>query len=556
MPIDLTRVPQLARNLNRLAEIAGILAKYGLAEWLDKLDARYLRRWVRKTTIHPIAETTREVRIRLAFIELGTTFIKLGQMLSTRRDLVGPALANELSHLQANVPPDPYEVTKATVERELGKPIGDLFARFEELPMASASIGQAHRATLLDGREVVVKVQHPNLAPRIDTDLSILTELAKLAEEYLSDVKSYRPVAVIADFHRLLVRELDFRREMRHLQIFNKNFARDPLVKFPTPVPELSTGKVLTMEYLAGTRLSTFDTALDNRGDGEELAARGARAFLDMIFRDGFYHADPHPGNLLILPNGVIGILDAGMTGRVDDKLRGQIAAAMVAVLANDAASLTDLVMQVGEMPPHFEPAHLQGEIAEQLAFYWGMPLDQFNLAAALDELTEAIRRYQILLPPQVALLLKVVIMLEGTARVLNPAFNLAAVLEPYRKEFVRRRLSPKRMAQRMLVGLRDWDEVLSGLPRLVRDVMQFARRQHFAVQLQHQHLEPSVNRLVFGLLTSSLFVGSSLLWAFKAPPVIEEISVFGVVGYAISIVLGYRLFRAIQHSGKLEEED
>jgi len=555
MPIDLTRVPQLARNINRLADIAGTLAKYGLAGWLDRLDARFLRRWVRNTAISPLAAATPEARVRLALTELGTTFIKFGQMLSTRRDLVGTALANELAHLQANVPPDPFEVTKATVEAELGKPLAELFSKFDETPIASASIGQAHRATLLDGRDVIVKVQHPDLGPKIDADLSILTELAKLAEEYLSDVKAYRPVAVIGDFHRLLVRELDFRRELRHLQIFRKNFAKDSTVKFPAPVLELSTGKVLTMEYLAGTRIAMIESSLTAKPDGEELAARGARLFLDMIFRDGFYHADPHPGNLLILPHGVIGILDAGMTGRVDDKLRGQIAAAMVAVLANDAASLTDLVMQVGEIPPHFEPANLQGEIAEQLAFYWGMPLDQFNLAAALDELTEAIRRYQILLPPQVALLLKVVVMLEGTARLLNPSFNLATALEPYRKDFVRRRLSPKRLARRMLLGLRDWDEVMTGMPRLVRDLMQFARRQRFAVQLQHQHLEPSVNRLVFGLLTSSLFVGSSLLWAFQAPPTIESISVFGVLGYVISIVLGYRLFRAIQHSGKLEDE-
>ena len=211
--------------------------------------------------------------------------------------------------------------------------------------------------------------------------------------------------------------------------------------------------------------------------------------------------------------------------------------------------------MQVGEVPPHFDPVGLQSEVADQLAFYWGMPLDQFNLGAALDEVTEAIRRYHILLPAPLAMLLKVLIMLEGTTRILSPTFNLVEVLEPYRKQFVRRRLSPKLLMRRFLIAARDWDEVLQALPRLTRDLMTFARRQEFAVQLQHQHLEPSVNRLVFGMMTSALFVGSALLWALKAPPTMWDVSVFGSIGCVVSGVLGFRLFRAIQKSGKLEDD-
>jgi ubiquinone biosynthesis protein len=562
MALDLTKVPQLARNFNRLVEIARILARYGLADWISRLDARFLTKWVGRKSVRPLTEVSHEARVRLALTELGTTFIKLGQMLSTRRDLVGPAMANELSRLQANVPADPFAVTRRTIEAELGKPIKELFARFEEVPFASASIGQAHRATLPDGREVVVKVQHPDITRRVQTDLSILAELAGLAEEYLSDLRPYRPAAVVAEFRRVLMRELDFRRELRHLQIFRKNFAADPTVRFPTPIPELSSGRVLTMEYLDGIPLSRVADVRAAGFDPDELARQGARVFLDMIFRVGFYHADPHPGNVLILPNGVIGLLDAGMTGRVDDHFRGQIVAGMIAVLANDPATVTDLIMQVGEVPPHFEPADLQAEVAEQMAFYWGMPLDQFHLGTALDDFTEAIRRYHVLLPTPAALLMKVLIMLEGTAQRLSPDFNLVEVLRPYRRQFVRRRLSPRRLTRRLLLAARDWDEVFQGLPRLARDVMKFARRQHFAVQLQHQHLEPSVNRLVFGMLTCALFLGSSLMWAYKAAPLVrlpllnEEVSVFGVLGCVVSGVLGFRLFRAIQKSGKLEEDE
>jgi ubiquinone biosynthesis protein len=554
MPVNLARIPQLARNWSRLVEIAGTLAKYGLADWLASLDSGFVRRLIRRTPIHPITETTHEARFRLALTELGTTFVKLGQVISTRRDLVGLKLADELSRLQSDTPADPFTITKTTIEKELGKPLTVLFTTFNETPLASASIGQVHRATLPDGRDVVVKVQHPDIGPKIQTDLSILSVLADLAEKYLADMRAYKPTAVVAEFGKVLVRELDFRRELRHLQIFTRHFEKDPTVKFPAPVPELSSAHVLTMEYLDGTPLSRSNDLQLAGCDSSKLARSGARVFLDMIFRDGFFHADPHPGNILVLPNGVLGLLDGGMVGRVDETLRGQIERGMVAVMTKDAAALTDLVLQLGHVPPNLDTAGLQTEIADQMAFYWGMPLDQFQLGAALDELTEAVRRYHIVLPPTVSLLLKVLVILEGTGRVLDPHFNLTTVLEEYRSQFVRRRISPKRLFMRMMSSLRDWDDVFQNLPKLARDLMRFAREQRFAVQLQHQHLEPSVNRLVFGLLVSSLFVGSAMLWAFKAPPEIGGVSLFGAFGSFTSILLAYRLFRAIQHSGKLED--
>src|SRR5438105_7315172 len=320
MALDLARFPKLARNLGRVAEIVRVLARYGLADWVARVDARLLHRLVRGTAIAPLADASHEARIRLVLTALGTTFIKFGQMLSTRRDLVGPALADELAQLQANVPADPFAVTKTTVELELKKPLAELFAAFDEDPLASASIGQCHAATLPDGRRVVVKVQHPDISTKIHSDLAILAELARLAEEYLSELRPYRPVAVAAEFQRVLLRELDFRRELRHLQLFNRQFARDDGIKFPVPIPELSTSRVLTMERLDGLPLTQVKDFAAVGSDPNELARRGARAFLDMIFRDGFYHADPHPGNVLVLPGGRIGLLDAGMVGRVDDR--------------------------------------------------------------------------------------------------------------------------------------------------------------------------------------------------------------------------------------------
>jgi len=554
--VDFTRVPQLARNINRFGEIAGVLVKYGLADWLDKLDSNFLHRLLRRTRFDLLSEVSHEERVRLAFTELGTTFIKLGQMLSTRRDMVGLELANELAKLQSNVPADGIDVTRATIETELKQPLGTLFAEFSETPLASASIGQAHRARLLDGRDVVVKVQHPNILKRVQTDLSILASLAELAEQYIADLRPYRPASVVAEFKKLLLRELDFRRELRHLQIFQRNFETTPGIRFPTPIPEYTTSRVLTMEYLDGQSFRQYHQGSEalSAECGKELANRGARVYLDMIFRDGFFHADPHPGNVLILSGNVIGLLDGGMVGRIDDELRRQIERGILAVMNRDAATVSELIIRIGQAPPELDIAGLRGEIADQLDFYWGMPLDQFHLGSALDEVTEAIRTYRVVLPTTISLLIKVLVMLEGTGRLLDPQFNLTGVLEDYRKQIVKRRLSPKRVVRNLVSSVRDWDEVLQRMPQVARDAMRFVQEKRFAIQLQHQHLEPSVNRLVFGLMVCALFLGSSWLWAARTPPEIFGVSVLGALGCFMSTIFGYRLFRAIQKSGKLED--
>lgn len=560
--IDLTSIPRLARSLGRMVEIARTLVKYGLGDILTRIDNRFVKRWTRDTAVARLSDETREVRIRLAFTELGTTFIKFGQVLSTRRDLIGPALGTELEKLQTKVPADPIAVTRATLEAELGRPLAELFASFEPEPMASASIGQVHRATLPDGRRVAVKVQHPGISRQIEHDIVILQELAQLIERFLPDLRTYQPVKLVAEFERTISRELDFRRELRHLQLFRHAFRDDVGIVFPEPIPALSTGRVLTMKLLDGIPFNRPEELLAARVDFNQLAQRGARVFLDMVFRDGFFHADPHPGNVLYLcpsptrPEGAIGLLDAGMVGRIDERLRERIERAVAAAVAKDSTTLTEQLIQIGDVPAHFDAAALQGEVADQLAFYHGMPLEQFQLGTALNEMTDAIRRYSVVLPPTVAMLMRMLVMLEGTGRMLSPSFNLIELLEPYQRKMLLKKLSPRRAWRRLSAAVGDWDELVRGLPQQIGTMFRMLQRQEMSIQLVHRHLEPSVNRLVFGLMVSALFVGSSMLWAFSAPPLIGGTSVFGVTGSVVSGILGYRLFRAIQHSGKLEEND
>lgn len=314
--MELQSASKIPGDVARASEVARVLIKYGLARWLHGTEWEPARRLLTSHTGENLTDQPFPVRVRMAMTDLGTTFIKLGQVLGTRPDLVGPEVAHELSRLQSGTPADPPDVAVATVEKELARPIAECFLEFHHEAMASASIGQVHRAKLLNGKPVVVKVQHPDIEGTIRRDLNILSTLATFAERQ-EDLKRYQPVAVVREFSETLMRELDFRREMRNLLQFRRNFAADKTVVFPKPYAELSTGRVLTMQLFRGTSVGDKSKLEKKHVDGVALARQGAGVFIQMIFRDGFYHADPHPGNILVMNKGRVGILDAG-NGRPD----------------------------------------------------------------------------------------------------------------------------------------------------------------------------------------------------------------------------------------------
>jgi ubiquinone biosynthesis protein len=541
----LTQIPQLARNANRLREIITILSKYSLADWISRLDLDFARRMLpfKSKNGEPRPRLTHETRVRLALTELGTTFIKLGQMLSTRADLVGPALAKELSLLQTAAPADSPEVVHATIEAELGRPIKDLFAEFDDEPLASASIGQVHRARLADGRQVVVKVQHPGIEARIRNDLEILVGVAEIVEGNVAELARYRPTATSAEFQRMLLRELDFGREERHLEQFIANFASDPTVRFPAPLPDLSTSRVLTMEYLDGTRLAEARRLELAGADLSELARRGATVFLEMIFRDGFYHADPHPGNILVLPDQVIGMIDCGMVGRLDEELREAIEEVLRSIMTGNAAKLTDTITRIGKVPPRLDQAALGQDVAEFLSYYGSRPMSKLDLGGALTEMTGIIARYEIALPSSAALLIKVLVMLEGTSRLLNPQFELISLIRPFQKRLLWRYLSPARRMRKLRDLLQEWEALGRALPRSLADIIQQVRNGRIEVHLEHNRLLTAANRLVLGLLTSALIVSSAMILAHPVPPTIEGVSVPGALGAIGSLMLAMLTF-------------
>jgi ubiquinone biosynthesis protein len=550
--MKITTIPQIYRHVNRWGEILTILSKYGLAGWVARFDVPVVTGMLKNRDGEVLAHLGRETRIRLAIEELGPSFIKLGQILSTRPDQIGMTLAEELQKLQTRVPADDAESVRKTIESELERPLEALFDDFDTVPLASASIGQVHRARLSNGADVVVKVQHAGIQRRMEVDLDILAGLAQLAER-LPELAPYRPQATVAEFRRVVRRELDFLREARNLQQFARNFRGNTHVRIPRCYPELSTSRVLTMEWLDGWRFSDPALRRDSPLDLAAVARHGADMYLEMIFLHGFYHGDPHPGNLVVLADGQIGLLDFGMVGRLDESMREDIENMLLAIVSQDAQQLTSLVMRLGAVPPGLDEAALSVDLTEFVVHYANQPADTFDLAGALTEMIDIVQRYHIALPSSFAMLIKVLVMLEGTGRLLEPRFSLMELIQPYQRTMLRRRMSPARQMRKMRRLYADVEQLVEILPRRLRDILQQVDAGKFDVHLDHRGLEPSVNRLALGMVTSALFLGSSLMLAQHVWP-IRDVSVPGVLGMALSMFLGWRLLKAIGKSGRLDQ--
>ena len=548
----LSTIPQIYRHMNRWREILAVLSKYGLANWISRLGLRFANGFLKNRDGEALAVASRETRIRLALEELGPTFIKLGQILSTRPDLVGAELADELRKLQDNTRCDSPEAVRRTIESELNLPLEDCFAVFNLAPLASASIGQVHKARMNDGRRAVVKVQHEGIQQRIRVDLDIMSGLAQLAE-MLPELACYRPTSIVEEFKRTICRELDFEREQRNLMQFGAAFADDETVRIPQTYPQLCTSRVLTMERLEGIKLSEFDPCVCTRLDPQELARRGAHLYLEMIFSHGHYHADPHPGNLVLMDNNVVGLMDFGMVARIDQPLREEIEEMLMAMVDRDPYYLTSIIMRLGATPADLDEAMLTVDMADFVDHYSNQPMEAFDLGGALQEMVAVIRRYNITLPAPMAMLIKVLIMLEGTGRLLSPKFALMEVMQPYRKQMLLRRLSPARQWKRLRRVAHDVERLVEVLPRRMLDILHQVQSGRFDVHLDHRGLEPSVNRLVLGMLASALFLGSSILLSRDVPPKLYGISILGACGCLLSLALGLRLLRAISKSGHLD---
>jgi len=592
--MKITAIPQLYRNLNRWREILAVLRRYGLADWLTQFrlpfrDALKDRRGV------PLSQYSREERVRMVLTELGPTFIKLGQILAARPDLVGPKLGEELKKLRADVHPDSIEQVRSTLRKELGDDYQRHFESIDAHPLATASIGQVHRAVLNDGTRVVIKVQRADIERKMRQDVEVLSGLAQLAER-VEGLAAWGPSSMASQLAPTMLRELDFSRERQNLDYFADAFERRKLdVVIPHPINELCTHRVLVMEELLGTPLSDFlrddqkrtDAAkesidsTDGKGisvdpcDDEPTKSRRAikqrlsesiaSAYLTMLFDEALFHADPHTANLLIMDDGKLGILDFGMIGRIDDNLRETIEEMLIAISKGDQNRMTRLIRRIGDAPPMLDESALAIDTADFIATFGRQSLGEFDLTSALNDLSEILHRHAIKLPNQSALLLKMLISLEGTLRELDARFDSLDVVKKFMRRSMARRLSPARRVKQARRIYLEAENFLELAPDELFSLMRQARRGELKLNLEHRRLSPSINRMVLGWMASAVFLGSSLLLAMKVPPLLfhsgsfmgtSDLSLLGVIGIIGSVVGMMRLMLAINSSGHLTRDN
>ena len=569
--MKITAIPQLYRNLRRWREILTVLRRYGLADWMSQYRRVPFRAWYKDHRGTPLAEYTREQRVRMALTDLGPTFIKLGQILAARPDLVGVTLSEELKGLRVNVRPDSIEAVREILSKELGEDYQVYFKTIEPAPLASASIGQVHRAVLQDGRRVVVKVQRKGIEKTVKQDIEILAGLALLAER-VETLAAWGPSDVVRQLAPMISRELDFSRERQSLEHFVEwTHQHGDTVVIPKPVKELCTRRVLVMDELIGRSLADClrkdcDERFHlDRTRCEKISQTIADVYLAMIFEEGLFHADPHTGNFFCLEDGRLGILDFGMTGRIDDQLRENMEDMLVAISTGDQNRLIRLIRRVGDPPPTLDESALGIDVADFIGTYGQQSMEQFDLAGALTALTELLHRHSIKLPNQSALLLKMLISLEGTLSELGASFDSLNVIRSLARKSMLRRFSPQRRLRQARRIYLEAENFMEAAPDELVSLMQMVRRGETRVTLEHQRIGPSVNRLVLGLMASAVFVGSSLMLSQRVPPMLaiplyftrlEPISLFGLLGVIVSVTVMSWLLLAIARSGHLTRQN
>jgi len=505
------------RDLGRLREIAGVLARHGFGELLQRTGLGSFT--VGKRSDQPQPKLA--VRIRLVLEELGPSFIKLGQLLSTRADLLPADLVLELQQLQDNVPPLPFSEMKGAIEAELGAPIDAVFAQFDEEPLASASIGQVYRAQLKheDGvAAVVVKAQRPNIARTIDRDIDLLYSFARALERSIPEARPYMPVRLVAEFDRAIRAELDFAQEADNAERFAQNFAQLSTVRFPGVYREVSSQKVLTLEYFDGQNV--FD-AVARGASAERIAKNAVQIVVKMIFEHGFFHADPHPGNILILgtpEEPVLGLVDLGLVGRLSPRLRDRLIDLMIAASSRDSRMIADAMYAIGRPTKKIDRGAFEADIARLSDKYLGRKLEDVPFADLIRDLSGAALTYGIETPAELVMVGKAMMTVEGIARQIYPELDVVAELRPYFAEIVGYRYSPERLTSDLLHVAARFANAASEFPARADDILEDLRHGRMSAVVRQPNLARATERLgrrIFhGLFASSLVLGGSGLWA------------------------------------------
>ena len=562
--VGIARITRGIRNAKRLAEVVRVLARHGFGEvvarlhLLDAIPAR-LAAGLRLTPDSAKQQASRGERLRAVLVELGPTYVKLGQVLSTRPDLIPPDICADLETLQDRVPPVSNEEAAQVILDELGLSPGEVFGSFEETPVASASISQVHRATLKDGTAVAVKVQRPGIAAVIDADVELLGSVAQWVVERGIQTPGFDPAGTVEEFSRSVRRELDFVHEARTAERFARNFSGCDIVHFPTVYPDVSTSRVLAMEWIAGTSLRDTDRLCQEGHDLRRIAQHGVEVVLRQIFEHGLFHGDPHPGNIFVLPGDVICLLDYGMVGQLTPDDTERFADLLLAVFHKDVSQATSAVLELAATDAAPDRKALERDLHEFIEFDAERIMEGLAFGEAMNHVVGILRQHSLVLPARYTLLIKALATMEQVGRDLDPSLDIAAQMRPYVEQLLKRRYSARRVVSDVSRALRETVTLGRSLPGDVRELVASFRRGGFKIAFRPEDIhrvtevhERSANRMTFGMIIGALIVGSSLLMQLSSGPSFLGLPVIGLVGYLIAAVLGLAMVFSMWRSRRL----
>lgn len=551
------------RHIQRYRHILAIFFKYGFGDAIDKLKIeQYLEigwQMVSRKRRDRIESLSRADRVRMAIEDLGPTYIKMGQMLSTRPDLLPVEFIQELPKLQDEVPPFSLSEIKDIIAKELHKPIEQVFSSFEEKPLAAASIGQVHKARTFDGQDVVVKVQRPGIQSTIQVDLEIMLHLAGLMEKHLEGWEIHHPVKIVEEFAQTLGKELDYTLEAAYMERFARQFEKEPTVYVPEIFHEASTSRMLTMECITGVKISDIEQLKQENLDRSKIAHQGFDLIMKQIFEHGFFHADPHPGNIFVLPDNILCYIDFGMMGRIALKNREDFADLIMSVAQRNEAKATDVLLRLlvpeGESDYH----SLAGDVADFMDRHCYRPLKEIELGKLLNQLLEMTSKHRLSIPPDLFLMIKALTTVEGIGRELDSDFDVIEQAEPFVRQIQLNRLNPRRVAKDMADSGTDLFHFLKELPREAREILKMVKKGKMKIEFKHKGLESMYstydrisNRISFAIVLASLIIGSALIVLSDIPPKWYGIPVIGLSGFLLAGMMGFWLLVSIMRRGKL----
>ena len=550
-----------ARDLGRLHDIVIALIKFGFGDLVQRLGLGTTLERTGKVLnwkeVHDYARLDTPERMRRLMEEMGPTYVKLGQILATRVDLFTPEWIREFEKLQDQVPPVPFESLRSQLLEDLGAAPEELFPYLNQNALAAGSIAQVHRARLESGEEVVLKIRRPGIRPVIEADLRVLARVAQLVQDQISELRPYHPVDVVRQFTISLRRELDLAHECRNAERIARNLRDNSDIVVPAIYWQFTCERVNVQQYIEGVAGRDMDAVVQAGLDRKLLAERGARAVLQMIVQDGLFHADPHPGNALYLAENRLAFIDFGMVGRLTEERREQVGDLLHGLLERDNATVVNvLLLWAGDIPVNAE--HLAVEVDGFLDNYHGVALKQLRFSTMLGDITTIMRDHHLTMPPDLTLLFKAFISLEGLGRQLDPDFEVVTLAQPYVRQAIMARYAPEALMRRGWRGLSDMLRLFGDLPRDLRRLMLAMRKGALQINVDVaelkefiQKMDQSASRITVGLVTSALIIGSSIVMTVSGGPTIFGLPVVGFFGFTAAGIGGVWLLFSIWRSGR-----